>query len=62
MTDTVAETVAPPSAQSKRALLAEFTYKDAPLFAEARAISKFARDLFLKGTVDQVDSATPPRP
>ena len=25
------------------------------MFAEARAISKFARDLFLKGTVDQVD-------
>ncbi len=25
------------------------------MFAEARAISNFARDLFLKGTVDQVD-------
>ena len=36
-------------------LAAEFTYKDAPLFAEARAISKFAQDLFLKGEVDRVD-------
>ena len=42
-------------ARTKRELSAEFTYKDAPLFAEARAISKFARDLFLKGEVDQVD-------
>jgi F-type H+-transporting ATPase subunit gamma len=42
-------------ARTKRELAAEFTYKDAPLFAEARAISNFARDLFLKGTVDQVD-------
>src|SRR4051812_35262347 len=29
-------------ARTKRSLAAEFTYKDAPLFAEARAISKFA--------------------
>jgi F-type H+-transporting ATPase subunit gamma len=42
-------------ARTKRELVAEFTYKDAPLFSEARAISKFARDLFLKGAVDQVD-------
>ena len=42
-------------ARTKRTLAAEFTYKDAPLFAEARAISKFARDLFLKHEVDQVD-------
>src|SRR5277367_5360005 len=42
-------------ARTKRQLAAEFTYKDAPLFGEARAISKFARDLFLKGEVDQVD-------
>ena len=41
-------------ARTKRELLAEFTYKDSPLFAEARAISKFARELFLKGEVDQV--------
>ena len=41
-------------ARTKRQLAAEFTYKDAPLFSEARAISKFARDLFLKGEVDRV--------
>jgi F-type H+-transporting ATPase subunit gamma len=41
--------------RTKRQLAAEFTYKDAPLFAEARAISKFAQDLFLKGEVDAVD-------
>jgi len=41
--------------RTKRKLEAEFTYKDAPLFSEARAISRFARDLFLKGEVDQVD-------
>jgi len=43
--------------RTKRTLSAEFTYKDAPLFAEARAISKFAQDLFLKGDVDCVDLA-----
>src|SRR5258706_4750867 len=42
-------------ARTKRNLTAEFTYKGAPLFSEARAISKFARDLFLKGEVDRVD-------
>ncbi len=42
-------------ARTHRQLAAEFTYKDAPLFSEARAISKFARDLFTKGEVDQVD-------
>jgi F-type H+-transporting ATPase subunit gamma len=42
-------------ARTKRQLAAEFTYKDAPLFSEARAISKFARDLFLKEDVDRVD-------
>jgi F-type H+-transporting ATPase subunit gamma len=41
--------------RTKRTLAAEFTYKDAPLFAEARAISKFARDLFTRGEVDAVD-------
>src|ERR671931_639889 len=40
---------------TKRNLAAEFTYKDAPLFGEARAISKFAQELFLKGDVDAVD-------
>src|SRR5580698_728010 len=42
-------------ARTKRQLAAEFTYKDAPTFAEARAISKFAQDLFLKGEADAVD-------
>jgi F-type H+-transporting ATPase subunit gamma len=42
-------------ARTKRQLAAEFTYKDAPGFAEARAISKFAQDLFLKGEADAVD-------
>ena len=44
-------------ARTKRNLAAEFTYKDAPIFAEARAISKFAQELFLKGEVDRVDVA-----
>src|SRR5204862_6337406 len=42
-------------ARTKRRLAAEFTYKDAPLFAEARAISRFAQELFVKGDVDRVD-------
>jgi F-type H+-transporting ATPase subunit gamma len=42
-------------ARTKRNLAAEFTYKDAPLFSEARAISRFGQDLFLKGEVDRVD-------
>lgn len=42
-------------ARTKRQLAAEFTYKDAPLFSEARAISNFARELFTKGEVDHVD-------
>ena len=42
-------------ARTKRQLAAEFTYKDAPLFAEARAISKFAQQMFIKGEVDAVD-------
>jgi F-type H+-transporting ATPase subunit gamma len=41
--------------RTKRALAAEFTYKDSPQFSEARAISKFAQDLFLKGEVSAVD-------
>jgi F-type H+-transporting ATPase subunit gamma len=41
-------------ARSRRQLAAEFAYGDSPTFAEARAISAFARDLFLKGEVDQV--------
>jgi len=42
-------------ARTKRKLAAEFTYKDAPLFAEARSISKFTQDMFTKGEVDVVD-------
>lgn len=42
-------------ARLKRELVAEFSYKDAPEFAEARAISKFAQELFLSGQVDAVD-------
>ncbi len=42
-------------ARTKRQLAAEFTFKDAPLFSEARAISKFAREMFTKGEVDHVD-------
>src|SRR5438105_5406646 len=42
-------------ARTKRKLSAEFTYKDAPLFSEARAISKFARDMFLNGEVNRVE-------
>lgn len=42
-------------ARTKRQLTAEFTYKDAPVFAEARAISKFAQEMFVKGEVDAVD-------
>ena len=42
-------------ARTKRQLAAEFTYKDSPTFAEARAVSKFAQDLFLKGEADSVD-------
>jgi F-type H+-transporting ATPase subunit gamma len=42
-------------ARTKRELAAEFTYKDAPLFAEARQISRFAQDMFIKGKVDAVD-------
>jgi F-type H+-transporting ATPase subunit gamma len=42
-------------ARSRRHLAAEFAYKDAPLFSEARAITRFACDLFLKGEVDRVE-------
>jgi F-type H+-transporting ATPase subunit gamma len=42
-------------ARLKRKLVAEFSYKDIPDFAEARAISKFAQELFLSGQVDVVD-------
>jgi F-type H+-transporting ATPase subunit gamma len=41
-------------ARSGRQLAAEFAYGDTPRFPEARAIAAFARDLFLKAEVDQV--------
>ncbi len=41
-------------ARSRRQLAAEFTFTDTPRFADARPIAAFARDLFLKGEVDQV--------
>ena len=41
-------------ARTNRQLAAEFNYGDSPNFPEARAIATFARDLFLKGEVDQV--------
>ena len=41
-------------AASRRQLVAEFPYGDAPRFPEARAIAAFARDLFLKKEIDEV--------
>ncbi len=41
-------------ARTGRQLAAEFTFTDSPRFAEAQPIATFARDLFLKGDVDQV--------
>ena len=41
-------------ARTRRQLVAEFAYGDSPTFPEARAIAAFARDLFLKGDVDEV--------
>lgn len=41
--------------RTRRKLAAEFTYRDAPLFGEARAIIKFASDLFAKEEVNRVD-------
>jgi F-type H+-transporting ATPase subunit gamma len=41
-------------ARTRRQLVAEFVYADAPQFREARAIASMARDLFLKREVDEV--------
>ncbi len=41
-------------ARTGRQLVAEFTFTDSPHFTEARPIASFARDLFLKREVDQV--------
>ena len=46
-------------ARTKRSLAAEFTYKDTPEYAEARAISKAVQAMFLKGEVDAVDILFP---
>jgi F-type H+-transporting ATPase subunit gamma len=45
-------------ARSKRRLAAEFAYGDSPTFPEARAIAAFARDMFLRGEVDEVVMVT----
>ena len=45
-------------ARSRRRLAAEFTFTDSPRFAEARPIAAVARDLFLKGDVDEVQILT----
>jgi len=41
-------------ARTRRQLAAEFAYKDTPRFDEARAVAKFAMDLFTRGEVDDV--------
>ena len=41
-------------ARTRRQLAAEFTFGDSPRFDEARPIANFARDLFLRGEVDEV--------
>jgi F-type H+-transporting ATPase subunit gamma len=41
-------------ARTRRQLVAEFEYGDSPRYTEAKAIAACARDLFLKGDVDQV--------
>ena len=41
-------------AHTRRQLVAEFTFTDSPRMSEARPIANFARDLFLKGEVDEV--------
>ena len=41
-------------ARTRRTLVAEFPYGDTPRFDEARAIAAMAKDLFLKGEVDDV--------
>jgi F-type H+-transporting ATPase subunit gamma len=42
-------------ARTRRNLAAEFTYKDTPLFSEARAISRKLQEMFLSREVDCVD-------
>jgi F-type H+-transporting ATPase subunit gamma len=40
--------------RTRRQLIAEFPYGDTPQFAEARVIGVLARELFMKGEVDEV--------
>ena len=42
-------------AQTRRRLVAEFSYGDTPQFAESKAIATLARELFEKGEADAVD-------
>ncbi|MCP5517959.1 MAG: ATP synthase F1 subunit gamma [Verrucomicrobiales bacterium] len=46
-------------ARTRRQLVAEFSYGDAPTFTDAQAIARAAQDLFLKGEVDAVDVMFP---
>jgi F-type H+-transporting ATPase subunit gamma len=41
-------------ARTRRQLVAEFPYGDTPKYPESRGIAALARDLFLKGDVDEV--------
>jgi F-type H+-transporting ATPase subunit gamma len=41
-------------ARTRRTLVADFPYGDTPRFAEARAIATMARDMYVKGEVDEV--------
>jgi F-type H+-transporting ATPase subunit gamma len=43
-------------ARTRRQLVAEFAFTDTPRYGEARPIATLARDLFLKGEVDQVQA------
>jgi len=42
-------------ARTKRDLVGEFQYSDAPKFSEARMMSKFVQNLFLEGKANTVD-------
>jgi F-type H+-transporting ATPase subunit gamma len=42
-------------ARSRRKLVAEFSYRDSPTYAESQSIARCARDQFLSGDVDQVE-------
>src|SRR5574342_1408728 len=45
------------AARARYPLAAEFSFTDSPRYVEARPIATFARELFLKGEVDQVQIA-----